>query len=102
MPKSKYTKRADGRYVYAYTDILTAKRKYIYGSSPREIDQKLREMHARAEMGRTFAQVAEKLNKAGDTDLLDAAADLIGEIGDDAQRAELGDLYRARRDELSQ
>lgn len=59
MPKSKYTKRADGRYVYAYTDILTAKRKYIYGSSPREIDQKLREMHARAEMGRTFEQVAE-------------------------------------------
>lgn len=50
----------------------------------------------------TFAQVAEKLNKASDTDLLDAAADLIGEIGDDAQRAELGDLYRARRDELSQ
>lgn len=59
MPKSKYTKRADGRYVYAYTDILTAKRKYVYGSSPREIDKKLREMHARAEMGRTFAQVAE-------------------------------------------
>jgi len=50
----------------------------------------------------TFAQVAEKLNKAGDTDLLDAAADLIGEVGDDAQRQELGDLYRARRDELSQ
>jgi len=50
----------------------------------------------------TFAQVAEKLNKASDTDLLDAAADLIGEVGDDAQRAELGDLYRARRDELSQ
>lgn len=59
MAKSKYTKRADGRYVYAYTDILTAKRKYIYGDSPREIDKKLREMHARAEMGRTFAQVAE-------------------------------------------
>lgn len=59
MAKSKYTRRADGRYVYTYTDILTAKRKFIYGNSPREIDQKLRELHARAEMGRTFAEVAE-------------------------------------------
>ena len=59
MAKSKYTRRADGRYVYTYTDILTAKRKFIYGSSPREIDQKLRELHARAEMGRTFAEIAE-------------------------------------------
>lgn len=59
MAKSKYTRRADGRYVYTYTDILTAKRKYIYGNSPRDIDRKLRQLHERAEMGRTFAEVAE-------------------------------------------
>ena len=50
----------------------------------------------------TFAQVAEKLNKAGDMDLLDAAADLIGEVADPQQRAELGALYESRKEELSQ
>ena len=49
----------------------------------------------------TFAQVAEKLNKASDTDLLDAYADLIGEVADAEQRKELGDLYHARREALS-
>ena len=50
----------------------------------------------------TFAQVAEKLNKAVDIDLLGAAADLIGEVSDEAQRKELGDMYRARLEEFSQ
>jgi len=50
----------------------------------------------------TFAQVAEKLNKAADMDLLDAAADLIGEVSDAGQRQELGDLYHNRKAELSQ
>lgn len=44
----------------------------------------------------TFAQVAEKLNNASDVDLLGAAADLIGEVSDEAQRAELGTLYKTR------
>ena len=44
----------------------------------------------------TFAQVAEKLNKAADVDLLGAAADLIGEVADEDQRKELGEMYRAR------
>ena len=49
----------------------------------------------------TFAQVAEKLQKAGDIDLLDAYADLIGEVEDAEQRKELGDLYHQRREALS-
>ena len=48
----------------------------------------------------TYAQVADQLNKAKDTDLLDAAADLIGEIADEQQRKELGDIYNVRRLEL--
>lgn len=50
----------------------------------------------------TFAQVEKKLREAGDADLLDAAADLIGEIADEQQRKELGDIYHQRREELSQ
>lgn len=50
----------------------------------------------------TFAKVADSLNKAKDIDVLDVAADMIGEIADEGQRKELGDLYRARREELSQ
>ncbi len=49
----------------------------------------------------TYAQVSDKLNKAGDIDLLDAAADLIGEVADPQQRAELGNLYKQRRAELA-
>lgn len=48
----------------------------------------------------TFAQVAEKLNAAPDVDLLDAAADLIGEVSDEAQRKELGSIYHARREAM--
>ena len=49
----------------------------------------------------TFAQVAEKLNKAADVDLLGAAADLIGEVADEDQRKELSEMYRARLKEVS-
>lgn len=49
----------------------------------------------------TYAQVSDKLNKATDMDLLDAAADLIGEVADAQQRAELGDLYNQRKAQLS-
>lgn len=52
--------------------------------------------------GVTFAQVAEKMNKATDIDLLDAAYELVGEVSDPAQRDELSMLYGARKEELSQ
>lgn len=42
----------------------------------------------------TYAQVADKLNSASDKDLLGAAADLIGEVEDPKQRAELSTLYQ--------
>lgn len=48
----------------------------------------------------TFAAIEEKLRKASDVDLLDADADLIGEIDDPQQRAELSEIYKARRAEL--
>jgi phage recombination protein Bet len=50
----------------------------------------------------TFAQVEKRLREAKDTDELDAAADLIGEVGDEQQRKELGDIYHALREGLSQ
>jgi len=48
----------------------------------------------------SYAKVAESIHKASDCDLLDAAADLIGEVADDKQRVELTDLYKARRAEM--
>lgn len=48
----------------------------------------------------SFAIVADKLNKAEDADLLSAAADLIGEIADEKQRAELTAIYKARQEEM--
>lgn len=41
----------------------------------------------------TFEQVAKKIEAAVDIDLLDAAADLIGEVADQKQRADLTTLY---------
>lgn len=45
----------------------------------------------------TADQVRERLTKATDVDVLDADADLIREIGDAEQQAELTALYRERR-----
>jgi hypothetical protein len=45
----------------------------------------------------TFAQVSDKLYKAMDSELLDIAADLIGEVADPAQREELGQIYNSQR-----
>jgi phage recombination protein Bet len=45
----------------------------------------------------TFAQVAEKLNRADCMDVLDLAADLIGDVSDPAQRVELSALYQSNR-----
>lgn len=49
----------------------------------------------------SFAVVADALHKAGDMDALDQAADLIGEVADPAQRAELTAKYDALRAELT-
>lgn len=48
----------------------------------------------------TFAQVAEKLNAAQDRAQLAEAADLIGEVADEKQRAELAAIHQRRDDEL--
>ena len=49
----------------------------------------------------TYAKVAEAIHKAADVDLLDAAADLLGEVSDPRQRTELSQLYKSRRAELA-
>jgi hypothetical protein len=49
----------------------------------------------------SFAVVADALHKAADADALDAAADLIGEVADPAQRAELSVKYDALRAEAN-
>jgi hypothetical protein len=49
----------------------------------------------------SFAVVADQLNKAADMDALDAAADLIGEVADQAHRSELLAKYDALRAELT-
>ncbi len=52
--------------------------------------------------GITFAQVEAKIRGAEDADLLAVAADLIGEVADPKQRAELTDLYNQRSAQLSE
>lgn len=49
----------------------------------------------------TFAQVSEKLHTAQDMDALNTAADLIGEVADPQQRAELTAIYEARADAMA-
>lgn len=45
----------------------------------------------------TYAQVRDALEKAQSHDTLDLAADLIGSVADEGQRAELSDIYHERR-----
>ncbi len=49
----------------------------------------------------TFAQVSAKLNAAKDMDALNVAADLISQVPDTQQQAELNAAYEARMGELS-
>jgi len=49
----------------------------------------------------TYAQVADRLNKADDTDKLAVAGSLIQTVADEAQRKELAELYDRRADELN-
>lgn len=51
--------------------------------------------------GVTFAQVETKLLNAKDPDLLAIAADLIAEVADPQQRAELTELYTQRKGKLA-
>lgn len=55
---------------------------------------------AAASSGVTFAQVEAKLNKSDSMDVLDLAADLIGEVPDPKHRAELSAIYNKRKEEL--
>ena len=48
----------------------------------------------------TYAEVADKLNKAKDSEALFTAADLIGAVVDPKHRAELSKIYKAREAEL--
>lgn len=50
--------------------------------------------------GLTYAQVADKLEKARDVEMLDADADLIREVPDAGQQEELNGIYHRRREEL--
>lgn len=48
-----------------------------------------------------FEQIKAKIKKATSQDVLDVAADTIGEVADQQQRAELQSLYTTRRAELA-
>lgn len=48
----------------------------------------------------TFAELADMLMAATSDDALGAAVDLVGEVADDVQRAELIELYNSRRAEM--
>lgn len=50
--------------------------------------------------GMTFAEVADALNQAGDVETLDLKADLIRQVDDETQQAELTGMYRNLRAEL--
>ncbi len=51
--------------------------------------------------GLSYAKVRDSLEKAGDLEVLDVAADLIGEVADAAQQEELRAFYRERKEALA-
>ena len=53
-------KRSDGRYVKVITDPKTHKRISFYGSTAREVNQKLLEYERKQENGRSFDEVADE------------------------------------------
>lgn len=59
MPKSKLKPRSDGRYCKTITD-KNGYRKYFYGASEREINQKILEYQRKKEVGRTFSEIADE------------------------------------------
>lgn len=82
--------------------IKTAESKFPLTDEQKAKVRGVKKAEASDAAGVTFAQVAEKMNKATDIDLLDAAYELVGEVSDPAQRDELSMLYGVRKDELSQ
>lgn len=50
--------------------------------------------------GMTFAEVADAMNTAGDTETLDVKADLIRQVSDETQQAELTEMYRSLRTKM--
>lgn len=94
LPMEQHASRTE-----AVKEKLRGKKPASYEADPQ--DDALRAVEQRA-TAITYAAVADKLNKAEDTDLLDAAADLIGEIADEDQRAELTAIYQARKEALQQ
>lgn len=94
LPMEQHASRTE-----AVKEKLRGKKPASYEAYPQ--DDALRAVEQRA-TAITYAAVADKLNKAEDTDLLDAAADLIGEIADEDQRAELTAIYQSRKEALQQ
>ncbi len=94
LPMEQHASRTE-----AVKEKLRGKKPASYEAHPQ--DDALRAVEQRA-TAITYAAVADKLNKAEDTDLLDAAADLIGEIADEDQRAELTAIYQSRKEALQQ
>ncbi|WP_050466336.1 hypothetical protein [Herbaspirillum chlorophenolicum] len=54
-----------------------------------------------ADEGPSYAKVRDSLEKAADLEVLDVAADLIGEVFDQGQQEELRTFYRERKDALT-
>ena len=80
---------------------LTDEQKAAVRKSPVAEDAKPAAAAPAAVSNVSFAVVADQLNKAADMDALDAAADLIGEVADQAHRSELLAKYDALRAELT-
>jgi len=76
----------------------------IGGTDPQDEDLRTLEQQGqqqqKAPPSVTFAAVEDKLRKASDLELLDLAADFIGELNDAGQRAELTALYTTRKAEM--
>jgi integrase len=60
MPKSKLTARADGRLCKAIVDPRTHKRVYFYGKTEREINKKIMLYTQKAQIGRSFSEIADE------------------------------------------
>lgn len=60
MAKSKLTPRADGRLCKAIVDPRTHKRVYFYGKTEREINKKIMLYTQKAQIGRSFSEIADE------------------------------------------
>lgn len=60
MAKSKLSVRADGRLCRAIVDPRTHKRVYFYGKTEREINKKIMLYTQKAQIGRSFSEIADE------------------------------------------